>query len=251
MPPSTSIKGFDPKMWAIVLHQMQKADVSRKDDIITMVAAYIERGNTVSKMNKNSLPSFASTIQRLIAVYNLVDKDGSNPMALTLSRVAECFPKLACSYCMSGAKNLTVSIDEMHSVCEGYPKFMMCQAFTALIPKEGEYTQTLLKAHALFLYRFSLKITSYSMKKKSVEKTVQDAWKYMKIVHERSYMEDSQKIDTLEKVKILGINGLQDSVKKAAKIFDDKYQKYLQNDPDSEYATFSKLVLLELGKLNF
>ncbi|XP_060878446.1 uncharacterized protein LOC132950869 [Metopolophium dirhodum] len=234
MPPSTSIKGFDPETWALVLYQMHKADVSRKDDIIIMVAAHIERGNTVSKMNKNSLPSFASTIERLIAVYNLVDKDGSNPMALTLSRVAECFPKLACSYCMSGAKNLTVSIDEMHSVCKGYPKYMMCQAFTALIPKEEEYTQTLLKAHALFLYHFSLKITSYSMKKKSIEKTVQDAWKYMKIVHKRSYMKDCQKKDVLAEVKILGINGLQDSVIKAAEIFDKKYQKYLKNDHNSE-----------------
>jgi len=251
MLPSTSIKRFDPKMWALVLYKMQEDDVSRKDDIITMVAASIERGNTVSKMYKSSLPSFANTIQRLIAVYNLVDKCGSNPMALTLSRVAECFPKLTCCYCMSGAKNLTVSIDEMHSVCEGYPKFMMCQAFTALIPNEEEYTQTLLKAHALFLYHFSLKITSYSMKKKSIEKTVQDVWKHMIIVHKRSYLEDSMKKDILEKVKILGINGLQDSIIKAAEIFDNKYQKYLKTDPDSEYATFYNSVLLELGNLNF
>ncbi|KAL5240430.1 hypothetical protein ACI65C_007840 [Semiaphis heraclei] len=134
MTTSTSIEGFDPKMWAVVLYKMQEADISRKDDIKMMVAVYIERGNNVSKMKTHSLPSFVNIIKRLIAVYNLVDKVGSKSMALTLSRVAESFPKLACYYCMSVAKNLIVSVDEMHSVCEGYPKFMMCQAFTALIP---------------------------------------------------------------------------------------------------------------------
>lgn len=67
-------------------------------------------------------------------------------------------------------------------------------------------------------------------------------------VHQRSYFEDSMKKEILEDVKILGTNGLQDSVVKAADIFDKKYEKYLENDPDSE---LEKLLLLGLGKLNF
>lgn len=230
-----SIERFDPKFVAVVLFKMRDYDVSRKDDIALMIAAYIERGNTVSKMDKNSLPSFANTIKRLIALYGLVDKPGSNPMAITLSRVAESFPFITCSYCLLVAKNLTVSVDEMHSICEGYPKYMMCQAFTALIPNGEPYTQTLLKAHALFLYHFSLKISNHSMKKKSTKKTVQDTWKYMIIVHQRSYMEEGKKKDLLKEVKILGINGLQNAVLKASEIFDNKYQKYLENDPVTEY----------------
>jgi len=116
---------------------MQAADVSREDDIRMIVAASIERGNNVSKMKTHSSLSFVNTIERLIAIYNLINKLGQKPMALTLSRVADCFPKLACYYCMSVVKNLIiVSIDEMHFICERYPKFMMCQAFTVLYQME-------------------------------------------------------------------------------------------------------------------
>lgn len=237
-PVRKSIKGFDPKILAVALLKMKEDDISRKDDIQKMIAVYIERGNTVSKMDKNSLPSFVNIIKRLITLYGLVDNPGSNPMAITLARVAESFPLITCSYCLCVAKNMTVSVDEMHSICEGYPKYMMCQAFTALIPNGEPYTQTLLKAHALFLYYFSLKISNHSMKGKSTEKIVQDTWKYMIIVHQRSYMEKSKKKDLLKKEKILGINGLQNAVLKASEIFDNKYQKYLENDPVSEYLNF-------------
>jgi len=102
--PGKSIKGFDPRFMACALYSTESADASRKNDISRMIAVSIERGNTVSKMDKNSLPSFVIIIKRLIAVYGLVDKAGSDPRALTLSRVAECFPHLTCSYCMSVAK---------------------------------------------------------------------------------------------------------------------------------------------------
>jgi len=225
-PSRKSIQGFDPSTLALTLFKMRDDDVSKKHNIVLMIAAYIERGNTVSKMDKNSSPIFANTIKQLIPIYGLVDKPGSNPIAITLSRVAESFPFITCSYCSLVAKHMTVSVDEMHSICEGYPKYMMCQAFTALIPNGEPYTQTLLKAHALFLYNFSLKISNHSMKKK----TVQDTWKYMIIVHQRSYMEESKKKDLLKEEKILGINGLQNAVLKASEIFENKYQKYLEND---------------------
>ncbi|KAE9528084.1 hypothetical protein AGLY_012506, partial [Aphis glycines] len=94
-----SIQGFDSSTLALALFKMRDDDVSKKYDIVLMIAAYIERGNTVSKMDKNSLPSFANIIKKLIAIYGLVDKPESNPMAITLFRVAESFPFITCSYC--------------------------------------------------------------------------------------------------------------------------------------------------------
>lgn len=219
---------------------MREGNEDRKSDITWMVGAYIERGNKVSKMTKNSTSKFAKKIKELIMTYGLVDKSRGNPDAITLARVAECFPKLTCSY-MSYAKNMVVSTSEMNSIIPNYPRQMMCQAFTALIPKEHELTLTLLKAHALFLFYYSTKISSWNIHHKplSNKNMALNTWKYMLLVHQRSFTDNDNKVTYLESLQIIVKGEVTEVVQIAANLWDDKFRKYIEltkksDEEDSE-----------------
>lgn len=150
---------FNPKKLATILSQMVNADPSREYDIIVMVAASIKRGNRVSKMDKNSSVVFSKTIKELTQVYGLLDKPNNNGLAITLSRVAAAFPFLACQY-MEVAKNMVNTKSEMSVICVNYPRPMMCQHFTSLIPRNSLITQHLIYAHtSSYLYLFPKKIS--------------------------------------------------------------------------------------------
>lgn len=170
---------------ALAIDAMIMHDKSREFDLIIMIALSIERGNNISTMLTSSTPALVECLNQLKAIYDIVDKPKKNPNAVTLSRVASCYPHISCAY-MAFAKNIVVSKTEMRSFCKDYPIHMMCQHFTALIPKNHLITDTLKKAHMSFLYLFTLKISSQKKKRKT-SKVVADVWKYLNIAHEGSY----------------------------------------------------------------
>ncbi|XP_060845628.1 uncharacterized protein LOC132925235 [Rhopalosiphum padi] len=104
-----SYQGFDPKRLAVKIDGMRKYEDRRQFDIGLMVAISIERGNKVSKMHLGSTDNFKRTLGELIGLYDLKDKAGKDPNAITLSRVAASFPHMACTY-MNIAMNPTSEV---------------------------------------------------------------------------------------------------------------------------------------------
>jgi hypothetical protein len=163
-----------------------------------------------------------------VATYNIVDKPNKDPEAVTLSRVAACFPTAACQYTMI-AENRVVSITEMHSISSGYPLAMMCQHFTSIIPIEKEYTRKLLNAHALYLYYFSRKISSNNKQQQSEKELAESTWKYMNIVYNGSFIEDHVRVAAIKGMDILEGGKLSSAVKRASNTWLIKFGKYIKD----------------------
>lgn len=110
------------------------------NDIMTMIVLYHVRGANIAKMQGKMSEAGKTTVSKLAGTYGLVSKGKESATAITLPRVAQCFPWLSVQFVMAYPDIGPISLSNMTSEVNNFPRCAMTPAINALIPKQATTT---------------------------------------------------------------------------------------------------------------
>lgn len=121
------------KMRAFIIYKLDQYNAAeRRSNLVKLVACALMRGNNLTNMVKRMNPINAQFIETMKMTLNIKMSPRGDANAITLSRIAVCFPELAyfvAEHCE--IKGPVVSVDAE------YPYGMRFGCFSSMIPLEG------------------------------------------------------------------------------------------------------------------
>lgn len=147
--------GFDPEVIANEFNRL--GDTTALADLAALIVIGTERGNNIHKMQRSMSEEGKQKLQGLINKYHLVPSVGNNKAkAMTLSRIALCFPWVSCAYAAI-SESPVVPLSVMKQYVDNYPGFMLHPSFASCVPTDLDQvtTDTIFSAFALCQVRFA------------------------------------------------------------------------------------------------
>lgn len=186
----TAYQGFDPRAMASVLRAISK---EAKDyeadadpfylDMAFLIILFLQRGTSVIDPKKMGTMSKTAKVKvaylkKKYAIKSRVG-DANKCEAITLSRIAACFPLATCKIMKEGEISRPVSHETMTAIYPGYPKFLRNSCFFTVF-YEGGRDAGVLKAllHYQYLEGRVINQKKPDQREKSKEDAIEDVIKY-------------------------------------------------------------------------
>lgn len=148
----TAYTGFDPRIMAGILYGMHKETKDYEEeqnqpfyvDMVFLIMLFLQRGTSVIDPSKlTTLPEETrEKVAGLRVKYAIASKIGkkNKVKAVTLSRIAACFPTVVCKIMFEANITRPVSADTMAAIYPGFPKFLRNSCWFSIFWKGGKHT---------------------------------------------------------------------------------------------------------------
>lgn len=187
----TRYVGFDARVIATILWRTSAAHGDGEQgvanvfyaDMAFLIVLFLQRGTSV--IDHKKIGTMAQKTKKKVAVlkkkYGIIAKiaNAKKDTAITLSRIAACFPLIACRAMAEGNIDRPVATESMAKEFRNFPKFLRNSCFFSLFYEGGKMTGIVM---ALLAYQFAegevINQKNADYKKKNKDEKMEDVIKY-------------------------------------------------------------------------
>lgn len=186
----TAYKGFDPKTMVTILRALHEASGDYNEesdnfynDMVFLIILFLQRGTSV--VDKTKIGTMSQEAKKRVAFlkkkYGLIAKieKADKSTAITLSRVAACFPTVVCQIMYAAEIQRPVSAESMAGIYPGFPVFLRNSCWFSIFYEKGPYLG-ILKAllHYQIMEGTTINTKNAEYRAKPLEEKMEEAIKY-------------------------------------------------------------------------
>lgn len=186
----TTYKGFDPRLMVSILRAIHEASGEYAEnadtfynDMVFLIILFLQRGTSV--VDKSKLGTMSQECRKRVAFlkkkYCLIAKidKADKSTAITLSRIAACFPTVVCHIMHTTEIPRPVSAESMATIYPGFPKFLRNSCWFSIFFDGAPYLG-ILKAllHYQVMEGTTINSKNAEYKAKPAEDKMEEAIKY-------------------------------------------------------------------------